>query len=130
MYDNYGQAAFENGGQGFSQGGFNFNTDFDISDIFENMFGGGFQSHSSYTNSRSRGRDLEYRVKLNLEDIVTDKTVTLEYYRDGRCSSCSGTGAESSEMVNYGNCSGQGHITHIQKNNTWGYATNYYLSNL
>ena len=94
MYDNYGQAAFENGGQGFSQGGFNFNTDFDISDIFENMFGGGFQSHSSYTNSRSRGRDLEYRVKLNLEDIVTDKTVTLEYYRDGKCSSCSGTGAE------------------------------------
>lgn len=115
MYDNYGQAAFENGGQGFSQGDFNFNTGFDFSDIFENMFGGGFQSHSSYTNSRSRGRDLEYRVKLNLEDIVADKTVTLEYYRDGRCSSCSGTGAEGSEMVNCGNCNGQGRITRIQK---------------
>ena len=46
MYDNYGQAAFENGGaagaggfEGFNTGGFNFGG-FDFSDIFESAFGG------------------------------------------------------------------------------------------
>lgn len=120
MYDNYGQAAFENGGaagaggfEGFNTGGFNFGG-FDFSDIFESAFGGG-QTSGFHTSTRSRGRDLEYRVRLTLEDIVNDKEVKIEYTRDGKCSSCSGTGAENGNLTTCGNCQGQGHITKTTK---------------
>lgn len=118
MYDNYGQAAFENGSaEGFSNGGFegfNFGgSGFDFSSIFENMFNGdseGFGGASySTTSSKRRGRDLEYRVELNLEDIVKDKQVDLQYTRDGKCSSCNGTGAENGKMTTCANCKGKGH---------------------
>lgn len=121
MYDQYGDAAFENGGAGgFSSGfgGFNFGgSGFDFSDIFESAFGGsgfGSSSRSSYSG-RTRGRDLEYRVDLNLEDIVKDKVVDIEYTRDGKCDACSGTGAEGKNMVDCGSCHGQGYTVQMRR---------------
>lgn len=120
MYDQYGEAAFENGGAGgFSSGfgGFDFGgASFNFSDIFESAFGGsGFGTSSRSYHTKTRGRDLEYRVELNLEDIIADKVVNIEYTRDGRCESCSGSGAEGKNLVDCGNCHGQGYTVQTHR---------------
>lgn len=114
MYDRFGHAAFENGGasQGFNGfgGGFGGFESFtgDFSDIFSSFFGGGSSSSSYSSNRRAKGRDLEYRLELKLEDVVNDYETTLSYNRKKMCDSCSGTGAHNNEFVKCGSCSGKG----------------------
>lgn len=121
MYDQYGEAAFENNGAGGFSGGFNFSNmgGFNFSDIFESAFGGSgfgdFGGQSSYERRKVKGRDLEYRVSLSLEDIVSDKQVNIEYERSGKCDSCSGTGAKGSTLTNCGVCSGRGYTTQVRR---------------
>lgn len=118
MYDQYGSAAFENNGAGFGGfGGFgaDFSQGFDFSDIFESFFGGERSSQSRRETRKARGRDLEYRVELNLEDIVNDKEVEISYKRNGKCNNCNGTGAKNSDYVTCGNCQGSGHTVHVQR---------------
>ena len=70
-YDNFGHAAFENGG---GRGGFqNFDFSNSFSDIFEDFFsdfgGGGGRRRSSNT----RGSDLRYDLSIKLEEAYTGK---------------------------------------------------------
>ena len=64
-YDNFGHAAFENGG---GQGGFGGFSSSDFSDIFEDFFGdfGGGGRRSSRKNSNNRGSDLRYDLSITL----------------------------------------------------------------
>ena len=56
-YDNFGHAAFENGGGG--RGGFgNFDFSNQFSDIFEDFFGEGFGGGRRSRRSNNRGSDL------------------------------------------------------------------------
>ena len=70
-YDNFGHAAFENGGGG--QGGFGGFGGFsgaDFSDIFEDFFGdfgGGGRRSARGRNSSNRGSDLRYELSISLE---------------------------------------------------------------
>ena len=58
-YDNFGHAAFENGGGG--RGGFgNFDFSSSFSDIFEDFFGEGFGGGRRSRRSNNRGSDLRY----------------------------------------------------------------------
>ncbi len=118
-YDRFGHSAFENGGaggfgngfggfEGFGSGGF--------SDIFESFFGGSdFSSGSSYSNRRAKGRDLEYNIKLKLEDIVKDYEAKVTYTRKGKCNDCDGTGAHNKEFNTCGICNGAGQVTRVQR---------------
>ena len=74
-YDQYGHAAFENGGQGSGFGGFGgFSGGFssqgfdfeDLGDIFGSFFGGG-SSRRSQGPRVKEGADLRYNVELTLE---------------------------------------------------------------
>src|SRR5512138_2874167 len=70
-YDRYGKAAFQNGGMGsgpFGPGSAGF-TDF--SDIFNEIFGGGFEDMFARgghgpRNGPERGADLRYDVEITL----------------------------------------------------------------
>ena len=67
-YDNFGHAAFENGG-GRPGGGFGGFSGADFSDIFEDFFGdfgGGGRSRSRKSNNR--GSDLRYDLSISLEE--------------------------------------------------------------
>ena len=67
-YDQYGHAAFENGGFGNASGGADFSSAF--SDVFEDLFGdfmGGGSRRSSGSSSR-RGSDLRYDLQVEFED--------------------------------------------------------------
>jgi molecular chaperone DnaJ len=75
-YDNFGHAAFENGGSG--QGGFGGFGGFggsDFSDIFEDFFGdfGGGGRRNSRRSSSNRGSDLRYDLSITLEEAYSGK---------------------------------------------------------
>lgn len=102
-YDQYGHAAFENGGNGFG-GGMNME---DIFSQFGDIFGGGsfggfggFGGGSSRGRARVKGSNLRIRVKLKLDEIANgvDKKVKVrrKVKAEGTtyktCSNCNGTG--------------------------------------
>ena len=99
QYDQYGHAAFENGG--FGRGG-NMNMDDIFSqfgDIFGSAFGGGFGGFGQ-GQRRMKGSDLRIRVTLNLEEIINGvekkkkvkRKVQAPGIRYTTCPTCKGSG--------------------------------------
>ena len=79
QYDQYGHAAFENGGQGQGGGGFGGFGGFE--DIFSQFFGGGGRR----SNAPRQGEDHQARVTISFMESVTGKTITekLEKWTNG-----------------------------------------------
>ncbi|ENS8843418.1 DnaJ domain-containing protein, partial [Neisseria gonorrhoeae] len=68
MYDQYGHAAFEGGGQGGfgGFGGFGGAQGFDFGDIFSQMFGGG----SGRAQPDYQGEDVQVGIEITLEEAA------------------------------------------------------------
>ena len=93
-YDNFGHAAFENGGGG--QGGFgNFDFSGSFSDIFEDFFsdfsGGRGRSRK---NSNFRGSDLRYDLSIDLEEAYSGKKENIKFTTSEKCTTCKGQGSK------------------------------------
>ena len=93
-YDNFGHAAFENGGGG--QGGFgNFDSSGSFSDIFEDFFsdfsGGRGRSRK---NSNFRGADLRYDLSIDLEEAYSGKKENIKFTTSEKCTTCKGQGSK------------------------------------
>ncbi|WP_300000137.1 molecular chaperone DnaJ [uncultured Cedecea sp.] len=104
-YDQYGHAAFEQGGMG--GGGFGQGADFgDIfGDVFGDIFGGGRRQRSS------RGADLRYNMELTLEEAVRGVTKEIRIPTLEECEVCHGSGAKSgSKPQTCPTCHGQGQV--------------------
>ena len=115
-YDQFGHAAFENGGGG--RGGFGGFEDFggfdsgSFSSIFDDFFGdftGGGRRRSS---SRSkRGSDLKINIEVTLEEAYQGKKQTFNVPTSEKCSDCSGSGAASgSKPKTCDTCDGHGQV--------------------
>ena len=80
-YDNFGHAAFENGGGKGGFGGFGGFSGADFSDIFEDFFGdfGGGGRRSSRKSSNNRGSDLRYDMSISLEEAYTGKKQNIQF---------------------------------------------------
>ena len=93
-YDNFGHAAFENGGgrQGGFSGGF---SGADFSDIFEDFFGdfGGGRSRGR-RNSSNRGSDLRYDLSITLEEAYGGKKQDIKFSTTEKCNTCKGNGSK------------------------------------
>ena len=101
-YDRFGTAP--GGAAGFEGGG--FGTLFE--DIFENFFAGGGRGRRS---GAGRGDDLQYELKLTLEDAATGIETKVQIPRLEACGPCKGTGAEpGSHRVTCETCRGQGQV--------------------
>ena len=94
-YDQYGHAAFENGGAG-GYGGFEGFGDF--GDIFSSFFGGGFGGFGggggSRRNAPMRGDDIYARVTLTFEEAGRGCKKDVTFGRVQKCADCSGSGAK------------------------------------
>jgi len=108
-YDQYGHAAFENGGGGgggFGAGGF--------SDIFEDIFGemmGGARRGGGRSGGRERGADLRYNMEVTLEEAHDGKSAEISVPTAVTCEVCNGSGAKpGSSPVTCSMCSGTGRI--------------------
>ena len=122
MYDQYGSAAFEQGGpgaggfggfgQGFGQGfgGFSGFEEVDLSDMFDEFLGGfGFGSRTRSGEPRAqKGQDLLVRVKLTFEEAVfgISKDITIDI--DDACDECHGKGGTGEQTCH--TCDGKGRI--------------------
>ena len=78
-YDNFGHAAFENGGGG--QGGFGGFSGADFSDIFEDFFVdfGVNRRTSRGRSSSNRWSDLRYDLSITLEEAYSGKKQNIQF---------------------------------------------------
>lgn len=110
QYDQFGHAAFEQGGASSSGfGGYDF-SGFDFSSIFDDLFGG-FGS-SSRRRGKTRGNDSLMVMKLTFEEAVLGCKKELEITTTEECSSCSGKGGFGENTCS--ECHGSGTITQQQ----------------
>jgi molecular chaperone DnaJ len=113
-YDRFGHAAFENG-HGASAGGFrpgqpDFASAF--SDVFDDLFGDFMGGGARARGQRAtRGSDLRYNLRLNLEESFRGKQATISVPSSAACETCHGTGAEGgAEPSTCPTCSGIGKV--------------------
>jgi len=101
-YDRFGTAP--GAGGGFEPG---FGTLFE--DIFENFFAGG--GRGGRRTRAAQGEDLQYELKMTLEEAATGIESKLQIPRMEACEPCRGTGAEpGSQRTTCETCKGQGQV--------------------
>lgn len=115
QYDRFGRAAFQ-GGPGGPQGGFG-----DFSDLFNDIFGGGFEDVFSRGGARGprngpeRGADLRYDVEITLEQAFRGMEREIMVPRAAACEPCGGTGSEGkAPLETCVTCSGAGQVRSSQ----------------
>ena len=119
QYDQFGHAAFENGGGGGAGGfgGFDFNgADMgDIfGDIFGDLFGGGGRRRAN--NGPMKGANLRARVNITFEEAVFGCDKELEIVLKDECTTCHGTGAKpGTQPTTCPKCNGEGQIVYTQQ---------------
>jgi molecular chaperone DnaJ len=105
-YDQYGKAAFQNGGGGAQDfGGF--------SDIFQDIFGefmGGGGARSRHRGPQ-RGADLRYDMEITLEDAFHGKATEVAIDVAAACDPCNGSGAKPGTSAKAcATCGGRGQV--------------------
>ena len=113
-YDQYGHAAFEQGGMGGAGFGGGF-SGADFGDIFGDMFGDIFGGGGRGRQRVVRGEDLRYDIQITLEEAVKGTTKDIQINTLAHCHSCDGTGAEKgSKVETCPSCHGSGRIRRQQ----------------
>lgn len=105
-YDQYGHAAFEQGGMG-GGGGYGGGADFSdiFGDVFGDIFGGGRRQRAT------RGADLRYNMELTLEEAVRGVTKEIRIPTLVECEVCHGSGAKKgTDPVTCPTCHGAGQV--------------------
>ncbi len=113
-YDNFGHAAFENGGGRGGFGNFDFSNHF--SDIFEDFFGEGFGGGGRRSRrSNNRGSDLRYDLSISLEEAYTGKKQDIKFSTSDKCDTCSGSGSKPGhDAGSCSMCGGHGQVRSSQ----------------
>ena len=115
QYDQFGHAAFENGGGG--AGGFDF-TNMDMGDIFGDIFGdffGGGRSRSA-NNGPMKGANLRASVRITFEEAIFGCEKELELTLKDECDHCHGTGAKpGTSPETCSKCGGKGQVVYTQQ---------------
>ena len=117
-YDTYGKTfagGGPQGGQGGGFGGFDFSGfqgqggqafEFDLGDIFGDIFGGGGGGRSA-----ARGRDISIDIELAFKESVFGSKRDVLITKVGTCDTCDGSGAKKgSAMKTCATCNGKGDI--------------------
>ena len=116
QYDQFGHAAFENGGGGAGAGGFDF-SGFDFSgfgDIFGDFFGGG--SRRQQNNGPMKGANLRASVRITFEEAVFGCKKELDVVLKDECTTCHGTGAKpGTSPETCTKCGGKGKVVFSQQ---------------
>ena len=109
-YDQFGHAAFENGGGGGVGGGFGGG----FGDIFDEMFGDFTSRGGGRAGNRSgaaHGADLRYNMQISLEDAFRGRETQIRVPTAVSCGDCNGSGAaKGSHPSTCGGCQGRGKV--------------------
>ena len=118
QYDQFGHAAFEQGGGGAGGfGGFDFNGG-DMGDIFGDIFGdlfGGGRSRRA-NNGPMKGANVRTAVRITFEEAVFGCEKQLDLNLKDECTTCHGTGAKpGTNPETCPKCGGKGQIVYTQQ---------------
>ncbi len=118
-YDQFGHAAFEQGGGGAGGfGGFDFGSG-DMGDIFGDIFGdffGGGRSGGRANNGPRQGANLRAGVRITFEEAITGTEKDLDITLKEDCKTCGGNGVEpGTEPETCPKCGGTGQIVYTQQ---------------
>ena len=118
QYDQFGHAAFEQGGGGAGGfGGFDFNSG-DMGDIFGDIFGdlfGGGRSRRA-NNGPMKGANVRTAVRITFEEAVFGCEKQLDLNLKDECTTCHGTGAKpGTSPETCPKCGGKGQIVYTQQ---------------
>ena len=111
QYDQFGHAAFSNGG---TSGGYDF-SGFDFSDIFGDLFGNSGFNFFGGGRSKTRatkGRDRLININLTFEEAVFGCKKVLTIDTTEMCSDCNGKGGKGEKTCS--SCHGSGTVTSEQ----------------
>ena len=114
QYDQFGHAAFEQGG---GPGGFDFTGDMgDIfGDIFGDLFGGGRSSRRAY-NGPMQGANVRINMRISFMEAVFGVEKSIEIGYKDECDNCHGTGAKpGTSPQTCTRCNGSGQVTFTQQ---------------
>jgi molecular chaperone DnaJ len=108
-YDRFGTSPFGAGGTGFEgyraygpEQGFDFGG---FGDIFGDLFGGRVRTEE---RGLAKGPDMVIGLDLSFEEAFTGVTKPITFNREATCTTCNGSGAESSQICD--NCKGTGTV--------------------
>ena len=119
-YDQFGHAAFSQGGMG---GGRHFTNVEDIFEAFGDIFGGGGGLFGDLFGGGRRGRrggarpgrDLRIMLDLTLEEIDSGVEKTVSIKRQEQCATCNGNGAKpGTSPIACQTCGGRGQVHRSQ----------------
>ena len=121
QYDQFGHAAFENGGMGGGggfggAGGFGGFGGSGMEDIFDMFCGGqGGRGGSRAKSGPQRGADLRFDLEITFEEAAFGLEKEINLYRDETCDHCHGEGAEpGSKVESCPECNGTGYVRFTQ----------------
>ncbi len=114
-YDQFGHAAFQQGGARGPGGGFGPDFSSSMSDMFEDLFGdfmgGGATGARRGRAANFRGADLRYNLEVSLEDAFAGQTVEVDVPTMAQCDTCEGDGAKpGTGMSTCSTCHGHGKV--------------------
>ncbi|MCD7722626.1 MAG: molecular chaperone DnaJ [Clostridiales bacterium] len=122
-YDQFGFAGVDPNyaaGQGGYGGGFGFDGDIDLGDIFSSFFGGGFGSGGRNPNAPRRGRDIKISLSITFEEAAKGCKKNVDVPRVEDCSECAGTGAaKGTSPKTCPQCGGRG-VVNVQQRTAFG----------
>lgn len=112
IYDEYGEEGLKGGPGG--AGGFH-----SAEDIFAQFFGGGMFGGGRGGGGRrgpSKSEDVQYPLKVTLEELYNGATRKIAISRSRVCQSCKGVGATKADAVaTCQGCRGQGYKIYLQR---------------
>lgn len=104
----FGGFDFSNFSGGFGQGNGGF--EFDLGDMFGEMFGGGRRGKAR------RGNDLQTNITLDFADAVFGIDRELHIKKPSICTTCKGNGAKpGTSLQTCTQCAGKGQVRNIQR---------------
>lgn len=114
-YDQFGHAAFENGGGGAGGfGGFDFNGA-DFGDIFGDLFGGGRRGGRA-GNGPMKGMNIRKGVRITFEEAIRGCEKELDLVIKDPCPKCNGTGAKpGTSPETCSKCGGKGQVVYTSQ---------------
>lgn len=119
-YDQFGHAAFEQGGPGGPGGfgGFDFGGG-DMGDIFGDIFGdffGGGSRSGARRNGPRQGANLRAAVRISFDEAIRGVEKQLEITLKESCSTCGGSGCKpGTSPETCTKCNGTGQVVYTQQ---------------
>lgn len=117
QYDQFGHAAFENGGGAGGFGGFDFNSA-DFGDIFGDIFGDlfGGSRRGGRSNGPMKGANIRTSVRITFEEAVFGVEKEIELTLKDECVTCHGSGAKpGTSPETCPKCGGKGQVVFTQQ---------------